>query len=551
MKPYPHQEKSINEILDHLQTEKRVLYQLSTGGGKTFCFSLIAKKYIAQTNKKVLVLAHREELINQTLNTLRRINVTCESVIASKKKLNHLSSAYVGMVQTLKKRLSKDSDFLQDVGLIICDESHLLQHNWVFNYYPNAKVLGVTATPIVMKKVTFFKCCRCKEIYNSLTQCCNLETYEYTRDFTLSEIYENIIIGRSISELIEDGKLVKDLVYKTGSLDRSKLKIDAKTGDFDNTDEEFGSDNALIDVVKNYENIALGKKTIVFNSSTKINALVYDLFKSKGYDNVRLFDSENSKKSERVPLLQWFKETPDAILLNCSCFTTGFDEPTTECVIINRATTSLSLYLQMVGRGGRPCDSIYKPNFIHIDLGGNVDAFGKWSDERDWEGIFFGTNNKPKPKKEALENTTQCKSCGMIYPRNSISCPECHYEEFRREKQLTISGEVAKLIDDIPMPNGKKIVEYARRLNKDKNFCWSVLISNVCDLFIFHNVTGGSYHQSLTNGRFEESIRNIIAKPYRDIQGSDLESGTMRTKNYLIERVKKKLDKFYEKSLVA
>jgi superfamily II DNA or RNA helicase len=102
MKPYQDQEKSIQEIINAFETNQRLLFCLATGGGKTACFSFIAKRFIKKYKKKVLILAHRDELIFQTLATLRTIDVSCESVVASKNKLHHHSSAYVAMVQTLK-----------------------------------------------------------------------------------------------------------------------------------------------------------------------------------------------------------------------------------------------------------------------------------------------------------------------------------------------------------------------------------------------------------------------------------------------------------------
>jgi len=542
MKPYQHQEKSIAEILQHLETQNRVLFCLATGGGKTAVFSFLSKQFIKKTGKKVLIVAHREELINQTSSTLRTIGVTVETVVASKKKLNHLSQTYVAMIQTLRKRLKVDDNFCKDVGLIIVDEAHLLMHSEIFEYYPNAKILGVTATPCVLKKVNFTKCARCGRIFEGVENCCNIETFEYTRPYTLSEIYEDIIIGRDISDLINDGKLVRELVYTTGSLDRNSLKIDAKTGDFDNQDEQI--EKGIFDVVKNYKEIAFGKKTIIFNSSAKINLMVYEMFQSEGFKNVKIFDSVNDSEN-RKKVLEWFKNTPDAILCNVSIFTTGFDEPSVECVILNRATLSRSLYLQMVGRGGRPCDSIYKPYFTLIDGGGNVEAFGKWSDEIDWKPIFYGTDQKPKPKKEALENVKQCSECGFIHAKNLLECPECGHQLPDVGKVIVISGEVAKLVDRVPLPDGNKIVQYCNRLGRDKNFAWVVLQNQILDLFYYHNVTEGNFINTVHNGKFEMSIRNIIKSPYGIIQGSELESGVMRTKAYLVNKIKSQLEKYY------
>lgn len=553
MRPYPDQQKSIDEIFEEFKTKKRILYQLSTGGGKTAIFSFIAKRFIRQEKKRVLVLAHRDELITQTLKTLRTIGVTCESVIASKKKLQHNSDCYVAMIQTIKNRLKNNEEFVENIGLIIVDEAHIDLHKEIFDYFPEADILAVTATPISLKKINFSRCSVCKKDHDAVVKCCGFETYEYTRNFTYSEIYENIIIGKSISGLIMDDRLVRDLNYEIGNIDRSSFSIDAKTGDFDkqSTDKYFGEFN----VVKNYEEICKGEKTIVFNSSTSTNLSTYQYFLDAGYKNVRMLDSVNTKKSERKPMLEWFKNTPDAILLNCGVLTAGFDEPTIQAVILNRATLSLSLFLQMVGRGGRKCESIYKTHFKVIDGGGNIQYFaakyggtGKWSDEYDWESIFHGQNDKPRPKKEALESTKLCENCECLIAKNALECEECGFIFKEKQKEKTFSDEVAILVDEIPLPNGKKIVEYCKRSGKDRNFAWLILQNNILDLFIRHSVTFGTYQKTERNGKFEQSIRRIIKEPYQSIQGSELECGTMRTKAWVINKIKSKLEKYYEKS---
>jgi len=550
MKPYPDQEKSIQEIFESFEVNQRILFQLSTGGGKTAIFSFVAKRFCRETKKNVLVLAHREELITQTLATLRTIGVSCESVVASKKKLQHHSDCYVAMIETIKNRLRIDAEFCKDIGLIIVDEAHLDMHKEVFEYFPEAKILAVTATPISLKKVNFSRCSVCKKDHETVTQCCGYETYEYTRNFTYSEIYENIIIGKSISELILSDRLVRDLNYEIGNIDRNSFSIDAKTGDFDkqSTDKYFGQFN----VVKNYEEICKGEKTIIFNSSTTTNKNIYDFFLDASYENVRMLDSKNTKKSERKPILEWFKNTPDAILLNCGVLTAGFDEPTIQAVILNRATLSLSLFLQMVGRGGRKCDSIYKPYFKVIDGGGNIQYFaskyggsGKWSDEIDWESIFYGNNEKPRAKKEALDSTKLCENCDCLVAKNSLECEECGFVFEEKKKNEQISDEVAVLVDEIPKPNGKKIVEYVERVGRDKNFAWVILINQTIDLFIKHSITLGTYKKTQDNGRFNESMKRIIKEPYASIQASGLEGTSLRTKAYIINKIKQKLDKHY------
>jgi superfamily II DNA or RNA helicase len=543
MKPYIDQQKSIDEIFLEFKSRNRLLYALPTGGGKTAIFSFIAKRFIKECDKKVLVLAHRTELIDQTLNTLRTIGVTCESVIASKRTLHNNSKVYVSMVQTLKNRLRVNPLFLQNIGLIIVDEAHLNLHKEVLSYF-NCKILAVTATPVSLKKINFTRCHRCKKEYDTVTACCNYETYEYSRKFSYSEIYQHIILGQSISELIINDRLVRDLNYQIGGCNRSDFNIDEKTGDFDteSTNQFFGQPN----VVKNYDEICKGEKTIVFNSSTKTNLLTYESFINAGYENVRMLDSVNTKQSERKPILKWFKDTPNAILLNCGVLTTGFDEPSIQAVIMNRATLSLALWQQCVGRGGRKCETIYKPTFKVIDLGGNIESHGKWSDEVDWKSIFYGSNEKPKIKKEVLDQTKNCNNCGAIISRTAIECPFCGIVE-EPINYTTISQEVATLIDQIPMPDGRKIVAYVQKIDRDKNFAWVILQNQIIDIFIRHSVTFGMYTKAEKNGKFEISIRNIIKEPYLIIQCSKLEGTNLRTKAYIINKIKNKLDAYYSR----
>jgi len=455
------------------------------------------------------------------------------------------------MVETLKNRLDKDPDFVKDIGLVIFDEAHIDQNRVFLDLFPEAIFLPVTGTPISSKKISFSKCGICNKEHDSVTMCCNFETYEYTRRFHFSEIYHHIILGSSISELIMKDRIVRDINYEIGSCNRSEFTIDSKTGDFDtkSTDKYFGEFN----VVKNYETICFGEKTLIFNSSTKTNLKCYNDFIEAGYENVRMFDSKNNTKKERKPLLKWFKETPDAILLNCGVFTTGFDEDTVQAIILNRATLSLSLFHQIIGRGGRKSKTIYKDSFKVIDGGGNIKYFaekygnsGKWSDEYDWESIFYGTDEKAKPKKEPLDQTKECKECGGIVSRTAVECMYCG-DVFKptKERGIVLSDEVAQLIDEIPLPNGKKIVQYVERVGRDKSFAWVILQNQICDLFVRHGVTFGTYQRTADNGKFEESIRRIIKEPYSSIQASELQGTQLRTKAYIVNKVKDKLDKFY------
>lgn len=554
---YPYQEKAVEEIDNHFLTLDSVLLQLPTGAGKTFVFSFFIKKWLSHNpNKKVLVLVHRDELLKQTLNSLRKIGVTCESVVSVKKTLQHHSSVYVAMVETIANRLNKDEEYLNDLGLIIADECHLLLFQKVFDFFKGIKRLGCSATPISYKKISFTKCHRCGRISDSIEECCNVEMYEYTRKFTFSEMYQEIVSPVQVGELIELGSLTKELNYSVGHIDRSKISIDNKTGDFDtkSMDEEYSKSGALIDVFVNYEKLCKGKKTLIFNSSIKMNELVYERFIQEGYasDQIKILDSKN-KEGGRTFILNWFKETPGAILINAGILTAGFDEETIEAIIMNRSTISFALYLQIIGRGGRITNKFFKDYFIHIDLGGNIDYFknlyggtGFWSDNVDWKKIFFGEGEKPRPKKVSLEDTTSCKECGAIHQKSEPECPECGFSVPSVIREKKMSNEVAQLIDEIPLPNGSKISKYCHKNGKDMAFAYTILINQTVDLFIYKYVTRGNYENTLDNGKFHDAMKRILSKPCKTFFVSGLPKTRPRSFENLMTTIKCKLDQFYK-----
>lgn len=551
IKPFPHQQKSIDEIFDKFKIYDKILYQLPTGGGKTIVFSLITQAWSQIYGGKILILCHRTELIEQTAKSLQQIGVTCET---NMNRLHHNSQVYIGMIETVNNRLQKNPNYFRDVSLIINDECHILVFQKVFKYFQNSKILGCTATPIVYKRITFYKCPLCKTKYDILTNCCNTENIEWSRPFTMSELYDDIVVGASINELIELGNLVQEITFVKNYTDNSHLKIDSKTGDYteNSITEAYTDSNALFNVVLNYEEICKGKKTIVFNGSSKSNKLVYEKFIEAGH-NARMFDSVNKELSgNRKELVNWFKTTPDAILCNVGVFTTGFDVTDVQAIIVNRPTESLSLYLQMVGRGGRSTKLIYKDNFIHIDGGNNIERHNEWSDStRDWKKIFFEglSKEKEKAKKENIEDIQTCEGCGYLMPKSIDICPGCGNEFKEKEKSQKEPDNIVTMpIRKIPPPNAEKIYAYTLSQNQDLNFAWRILINQLFDMFIFYRVTNEQYLKSLNSGELDKKLKKMITACYFVLKSkNDIKSGTERTIKYLIDKTKQKLENYYGK----
>ncbi|MBI2259186.1 MAG: DEAD/DEAH box helicase family protein [Flavobacteriia bacterium] len=357
---YPFQEKTVESILKELKENDsnfNLLYQLPTGGGKTVIFSEVAKNYIQQWGKKVLILTHRVELSVQTSKQLSAINVDNKIINSEVKKLPDADQyqCFIAMVETLNNRLQDDNNFVKDVGLVIVDEAHYNSFRKIFHYFKNSNILGVTATPLSSNKA-----------------------------LPLKDHYNKLMVGECISSLIKNGYLSNAETF-TYDVNLHGLKI-GSNGDFtiSSSEQVYGNYFMQEKLLFAYEEIAIGDKTLIFNAGIETSISVEQTFKKRGY-KIKHLDSTFSDKDRR-DVVEWFKNTKGAVLTSVGILTTGFDEPTVETIILNRATRSLTLYHQMIGRGSRKLPD--KDKFRLIDLGNNVRRFGYWQDFINWHDAF-------------------------------------------------------------------------------------------------------------------------------------------------------------------
>ncbi len=357
---YDYQLHDLNRIFDVIQQhpdQYNLLYQLPTGGGKTVIFSEIVRRYINQNKKKVVILTHRIELCKQTSKMLTGFNVNNKIIDSKVKELKDQDQyqCFVAMVETLNNRLNDDKLELNNIGLVIIDEAHYNSFRKLFKFFKSCFILGVTATPLSS----------------------NIK-------LPMNDNYNRLIVGDDISTLIQKGFLAVPEVYSYDvSLTTLKIGIN---GDYTVKSSESLYSNSLMQnkLLFAYEEVSLNKKTLIFNNGINTSREVYYTFKKAGYD-IRHLDNTTSKQ-ERKDILKWFKETPNGILTSVSILTTGFDEPSVESVILNRATRSLTLYFQMIGRGSRVTQN--KKSFTIVDLGNNLLRFGPWNESVDWNHIF-------------------------------------------------------------------------------------------------------------------------------------------------------------------
>lgn len=360
-KLYSYQLGDIDLIFDKINTASHnyhLLYQLPTGGGKTVIFSEITRRYLEKFDKKVVVLTHRIELCKQTSKMLKGFDVKNKIINSVVKELPDQEeySCFVAMVETLKNRLNDEKLHIDNVGLLIIDEAHFNSFRKLFHAFKNTFFLGVTATPLSS----------------------NIK-------LPMNENYHELIVGNSIGSLIDKGYLAKATTYSY-DVGLTSLKIGIN-GDYTvkSSDELYTNMAMQEKLIHAYTAHSLGKKTLIFNNGIITSLGVLSIFKEAGFNNIKHLDNTNSNE-ERKEIIRWFKETPNAILTSVGILTTGFDEPTVESIILNRATKSLTLYFQMIGRGSRKLPN--KDEFTIIDLGNNAARFGLWTDRLDWQHIF-------------------------------------------------------------------------------------------------------------------------------------------------------------------
>lgn len=319
-------------------------------------FSEIVRRYLETFKKKTLVLTHRIELSKQTSKMLHEFGVN-NKIINSTANLDDQAdySCFVAMVETLNNRLNDNKLDISDIGLVIVDEAHYNSFTKIFKFFKDSMILGVTATP--------------------LSSNIKLPMYEN---------YDELYVGESIRYLIENEYLAKADFYSF-NVGLTSLEVGAN-GDYTvkSSEDLYASANMLSKLINAYEETSKGKKTLIFNNGIQTSVQVYYAFKRAGYPIAHL-DNTNTKK-ERDFILRWFKKTPNAIITSVSILTTGFDEPTIESIILNRATKSLTLYYQMIGRGSRILND--KSKFTVVDLGNNFYRFGPWGADLDWQRMF-------------------------------------------------------------------------------------------------------------------------------------------------------------------
>jgi len=318
----PYQQESIDKIqAEWSKGHKKTLLVLPTGTGKTIVFTKLAEELVKQ-GKRVLIMAHRGELLEQAADKL--FKTTGLRAAVEKAENTSIDSFYrvvVGSVQTLQreKRLNQfDPDFFD---VIIVDEAHhILSDGYqrVMNYFKSAKVLGVTATS------------------------------DRGDMRNLGEYFDSLAYEYSLPAAIKDGYLspIKALTIPL-TLDLTGVK--QQSGDFSTKDLGTALDPYLYQIADEMAKQCMDRKTVVFLPLVKTSQKFKDILNSKGFRAAEV----NGESDDRKEILQDFDNGKYNVLCNSMLLTEGWDCPTVDTIVILRPTKVRALYSQMVGRGTR------------------------------------------------------------------------------------------------------------------------------------------------------------------------------------------------------
>lgn len=415
-----YQQQAINDIRLALKADRRVLFRMPTGGGKSHIIAHIAS-VACNKNNKVMIGTHRHKILSQNMSKLENMNITIQVIDANNKRINWDADCYIVMIQTLNRRLRKSQSYrklIQSISLFIWDEAHSANFDPCFEFIPkDAYVIGLTATP---------------QRRGQMRQ--------------LGDFYSKIIDGPSVADLVQQGYICRSKPYTLPAPKLSDDMYSHATGDYNNLSLQkvFRSKVKYEGVINNFLKICPKAKTICFCTGSLHCAELTKEFNDAGISAKYLLsdgtvEGYEEYTDERDKLVQDFLDGKFQVLLNLAIFIEGFDDPSIECVIMDFSTVSHPKHIQVAGRGCRKQKG--KNWYYLIDMGGNIDRHGLPEDDSPIPSLWHNSSVS------GIAPTKLCPGCERLVPVQCSDCPWCKYhwtseaEIYEAELEEYKSGE--------------------------------------------------------------------------------------------------------------
>ena len=422
-----------------------------TGSGKT-CIAASIVRHANSNGHRVLFLAHRRELVWQCSEKLYGLGIE-HGIIMADEPHDPTRLTQVSSLQSLHSRAIKRKKLkLPPADLVIFDEVHHLfsAASWqnVLEEYPNALILGLTATPI-------------NRLGTGMQHCADV-----------------MVKCPSIQDMTKEGFLVPVRYFAPSIPDLKGIHV--RMGDYVEKELEERMDQAKLigDVCENWSRICPDRQTLVFACGIKHSIHMRDGFRSIGIKAEHV--DGNTPKQERDEIVGRFKRGDVQVLLNCQVFTEGADFPEASALVFARPTRSLLMYLQVAGRVLRPAPG--KKDCVIIDHAGVIYEHGPVAQDWDWQ-LDYGNEKTIYDKmgpivKEKKKRQITCDKCKHVY-EGVLICPECGNVPTVKGKPVATYEGYLQEIDQIDAPKVADkmtwylmLLGYARSKGKKDGFAY-------------------------------------------------------------------------------
>jgi superfamily II DNA or RNA helicase len=376
---------------------RAVLFNLPTGGGKTITASTVVLG-AATKGRRVWWLTHRRELAEQASQTFHNLDIP-HGLVSAGRITDPDALVQVASIQTIARRFTK----LPAPDVMVFDECHHIgaaQWEELFNAFPAAKILGLTATPWRLDGQG------------------------------LGKWFSHMVTGPTVAHLIEQGSLSPYRLFAPAKPDLAG--VGSLGGDYKRGALSAAMNKPAIvgDAIGHYRRLCAGKRAVAFAAGVENSRAIAAQFNGAGIPAEHVDGSMTA--DVRDAAVDRFRRGETLVLSNSDLFGEGFDVPAIEAAILLRPTQSLSLYLQQVGRALRPSEG--KAEAIILDHAGNSIKHGLPDDVREWS---LEDREKRSRGEVAEVAVRQCDECFFVY-RPAPRCPCCGHEPPVRAREIEV-----------------------------------------------------------------------------------------------------------------
>lgn len=384
----PYQTRTIDSVFAGFAAgRRRVLIVAPTGAGKTVMFAALAERFHAE-GKRVLVVAHREELIEQAAAKLRGAGIARVGIYRGKANSRDLDGATCVVASIQARGLAQFG-----ADLVIVDEAHHTpaeSYTKLLDLFPEALHVGATATPW------------------------------WGKGKGLGGYFESFVVATTVRELTDLGHLARVRMFThPHTLRDLDLRGVATLGDDYKVSaiaERVDRPSLIGDIVAHWQSHANGARTLCFAASVEHSRHIVDRFRTEGIVAEHL--DGQTPLPERRAILARLRSGETPVVCNYGVLVEGFDEPSVGCVILARPTRRAQVYLQAVGRGMRVVAD--KPSVVVLDHAGCCLAYGFPDDERP-----VSLTETTGDGAGGFVPTRRCPECGLMVHPAVRECPEC------------------------------------------------------------------------------------------------------------------------------